>query len=491
MSGEGIAIKALTEVLDHVVTLRLAVDVDVEAKLLLDADVVIDLLLNELVVLSLGNLTLGEALALLANLLGLGERADSSSGEERKVELLLLLAETDGELRLAAVVLLSDFGLALLDLGVVGAGRRGTGLNGLGVGLELLLDGGRALSDGLGNQGNLNSLLGGEREPVSDLGVELLLRSKRVGSVEERRRGSSDDALLAKLLNGRLNSLNGALEVGLPDVTAVDDTSGEDGLGAKSTDDGLELLRVTDKVNMNSVDVLGDEVEVVDDVTEVSGEDELGDLVAKAGELLVGGLESSLGLGGKVEDEDRLIDLDSLGTSFLELSEVLLVNGQKLVEQVNGVNRLATVGLAEVKEGHRADEDGACLDASLLGLLELGNSLGGVNELEGLVVLEGRLDVVVVGVEPLDHLQGGDVDATLLVTTAHGEVLVDGVETILGVAVRDSTEVLDLVEDLVVESKVVAGDGADASILLNLPVSKAKTLGLNKKVSLRDLATPV
>jgi hypothetical protein len=44
---------------------------------------------------------------------------------------------------------------------------------------------------------------------------------------------------------------------------------------------------------------------------------------------------------------------------------------------------------------------------------------------------------VVVGVKPLDHLQARNVNAVLLVATAHGEVLVDEVKTILGVTGRD------------------------------------------------------
>lgn len=60
VGGEGIAVQALTEVLDHVVTLRLTVNEDVNAKLLLDLDVVPDLLLNEGVVLLGGDLALGQ-----------------------------------------------------------------------------------------------------------------------------------------------------------------------------------------------------------------------------------------------------------------------------------------------------------------------------------------------------------------------------------------------------------------------------------------------
>ena len=46
-------------------------------------------------------------------------------------------------------------------------------------------------------------------------------------------------------------------------------------------------------------------------------------------------------------------------------------------------------------------------------------------------------------------------------------------------------------EDLVVEGEVVAGDDVDTGILLDLPVSKTKSLGLGEEVRLRDLATPV
>lgn len=438
VGGEGIAVQALAEVLNHVVSLRLTVNEDIEAKLLLDLDVVTDLLLNEGVVLLGGDLALGQLGSRQTNLLGLGERADGGGGEQGELELGLLGSDTSRELRLAVVVGRDNLGLAILDLGVVGAGRGSTSLDRLGVGLELLTDGSRALSDSLGNDGNLDGLLRGEREPVGDFSIQLLLASQGVGSVEERGGGGDNDTVLAELLDSALNNLDGALQVGLPDVSSVDNTSGQDGLGAQSTNNGLKLLRVADKVDVNSVDVLGDEVKVVDDITEVGGEDELGDLVTQAGELLIGRLESGLGLGGEVEDENRLINLDGLGTSLLELDEKLLVDGQKLLEQVNGVDGLATVGLSEVQEAHRANKDGAGDNTGLLGLVELSNGLGGSRQLEGLVVLESGLDVVVVGIKPLNHLQRGDVDASLLVATAHGEVLVNSVKTILGVTLRNS-----------------------------------------------------
>jgi hypothetical protein len=50
---------------------------------------------------------------------------------------------------------------------------------------------------------------------------------------------------------------------------------------------------------------------------------------------------------------------------------------------------------------------------------------------------------------------------------------------------------LDLVEDLVIESEVIAGDGVDTSILLDSPMGETESLGLCKKLSLRKLAAPV
>ncbi|KAI6768810.1 hypothetical protein HG531_010999 [Fusarium graminearum] len=479
--GESVTLESLTEELNHVVTLRLTVDKDIEVKLLLDFDVLLDLLLNEAVVLLNGDLTLGELVSLDSDLLGLGERSNGGGGEEGEVQLLLLLADTGSELALALVVLLGDLGLTVLDLRIVGAGRVSTSLDRLGVSLELLADGGRALGDGLGNESNLRCLLSSEREPVGNLGVQLLLAGKSVRGVEERAGGGGNDTVLAELLDSGLDNLDGTLQVGLPDVTSIDDTGREDGVGANGTEDLVKLLRVADKVDVETVDVLGEEVKVVDDVTEVGGENDLGDLVAKAGELLIGGLESILGLLGKIEDKNRLVNLDGLGTSLLQLSEELLIDGEELLEKVDRVDLLVTVGLAEVKERDRANKDGAGADASILGLLEVSNSLGALSELEGLAVLEGGLDVVVVRVEPLDHLQRGDIDTLLLVTTAHGEVLVNGVKAILGVSLGNGLEevILDLVEDVVVESKVVAGDDVDTGILLDLPVSKAETLGLS------------
>ena len=86
MCGESITVQTLTKVLNHVISLRLAVNVDIKVKLLLDLDNILDLLLDELLVLFSGDLALGELVTLDTDLLGLGEGANGGGGEEWKTQ---------------------------------------------------------------------------------------------------------------------------------------------------------------------------------------------------------------------------------------------------------------------------------------------------------------------------------------------------------------------------------------------------------------------
>lgn len=46
-------------------------------------------------------------------------------------------------------------------------------------------------------------------------------------------------------------------------------------------------------------------------------------------------------------------------------------------------------------------------------------------------------------------------------------------------------------ENLVVESEVVAGDDIDAGLLLDVPVVETESLGLSEELSLGELSAPV
>jgi hypothetical protein len=96
-----------------------------------------------------------------------------------------------------------------------------------------------------------------------------------------------------------------------------------------------------------------------------------------------------------------------------------------------------------MKEGDWANENRPSDYTSLLSLEELNDSLWIWVEFEGLVVLERRLDVVVVRVEPFYHLQARNIDTLLLEATTHGEVFIDRVELVLCVPLGDSLGDMD------------------------------------------------
>lgn len=53
------------------------------------------------------------------------------------------------------------------------------------------------------------------------------------------------------------------------------------------------------------------------------------------------------------------------------------------------------------------------------------------------------------------------------------------------------SEVLNVGEDLIVQSEVIAGDDIDTSVLLDVPVLKTESLGLGEEISLGELSAPV
>lgn len=52
-------------------------------------------------------------------------------------------------------------------------------------------------------------------------------------------------------------------------------------------------------------------------------------------------------------------------------------------------------------------------------------------------------------------------------------------------------EQLDVVEEVVVEGEVVAGNDVDAGVLLDLPVLETQSLGLLEQLVPRELVSPV
>lgn len=60
-----------------------------------------------------------------------------------------------------------------------------------------------------------------------------------------------------------------------------------------------------------------------------------------------------------------------------------------------------------------------------------------------------------------------------------------------GTTLEAYVEELDVVKKVIIESKVIAGDDIDASVLLDLPVLQSQTLALLEQVVPRELVSPV
>lgn len=437
--SENETVELLAKVLDHVVTLGLTVDKEVEANLVLELARVLDLVLHRSLVLFLGDLALGKLGTGKTDLLGLGERADGGGGELGQVEVLLLGLATGGKGRLARELLLGDGGDTVTDGRVGSALELTTSGNVFGV---LLKDLALGAVQGGSERGDLGTFLFGKRQPRHLLGGELGLDLERDWGVEERRRGRDDDLVGADGVDGLLSQSLGSLQVVLPNVAARHETELEAEVGAlDGFNDRLELLGLTVEVQVERSD--GERLEVVDRLADAAVSRGDGDGGRNGGEGLVGLLEELGRALRLVEDQDGLVELDGLSTGLLERSKDLFVDGQERVEELD---RLKVGGrvtrLADEREvGDGTEQNGTGLDAERLGLvvllqplvagqLELGR--GFVVDLDNVVVrvkAEGQ-DVsmwgfVGTGVEvylQLAHLGSDNVNTLglVLATTAHG-----------------------------------------------------------------------
>lgn len=91
------------------------------------------------------------------------------------------------------------------------------------------------------------------------------------------------------------------------------------------------------------------------------------------------------------------------------------------------------VSFVEGKERDGVDKDGFGDDVSFFGFEEFVDGFGVFGKGEGLVVLEGRFDVVVVGVKLFDYFEGGNIDIVFLVVMIYGEVFIERGEFLFGV----------------------------------------------------------
>mmetsp|Transcript_27133 Transcript_27133/g.80495 ORF Transcript_27133/g.80495 Transcript_27133/m.80495 type:complete len:239 (+) Transcript_27133:2028-2744(+) len=236
------------------------------------------------------------------------------------------------------------------------------------------------MGDSLGDDGHLNGLLAGKREPVSNLRVKRALAGERVRRVQQGAGGGDDHAVLAERLDCCLHQLNAPLHVILPDVAAVHDARRQDLVGSEVLQNLLELLWVAHQVHVQRMGVLQgavDNVQVVHDVAKVRGQHEVWSARGlKRGQLPVCAHKSLLDGLREVKDQHGLVNLDGFGAGCLQLFKQLNVDWQQLIQERDRLNCGIPVCLSEHKERDWAENNRPGGDASLLCLEEVDQWLG-------------------------------------------------------------------------------------------------------------------
>ena len=217
-------------------------------------------------------------------------------------------------------------------------------------------------------------------------------------------------------------------QVGSPDVAAIDKAGGEVGclgeLGDALQVGVVQSQRAHGKVDLGGLRLeLGNGVEARVEGTIRRGEVDLRALLGTedaAVSGLEGGGEGGVVSRGEVSNQGRFCHLDPLHVGVVKRGQHGEVGLHQLVEAVERLLRSALGLLGEGQQGHRTHKDrahGVASGAGFLHDLEHALRAGG----EGLAVGDLRDDVVVVGVEPLGHLQRRGV----LVATCQGELVIE------------------------------------------------------------------
>ena len=201
----------------------------------------------------------------------------------------------------------------------------------------------------------------------------------------------------------------------------------------------------------------------------------------------------------QVGRQHRLVELHRFGAGIGERSDQLPVDGEHPAEQRQAIGPpiVGSIQLGQQQERHRAEQHRPGVDTRRRGLGELRQRFGGAGtdercQLEMLVHRQLRHDVVVVGIEPLGHLERGDRGVVEPATTCSGEVA-GQIDAAFGraVALRQGAKPDRGIEHVVVQRKVIGRDQLDSGVALKRPVPTPKLGSSRKQLLLSGVAPPV
>ena len=434
----------------------------VQAQLLLQLDDRGNLVTQEAVQLLGGNLARTSLRTAAANLSGLREGTDGGGRQLRQVQVSLSrMANVNGR---TVKVLGSHSCGAGTNLVVVLARVGGEASQRLVSSLQLGLNSGLTLGQATSQQCNLGDLLVSECQAVhGNLGGVFQLQVVR--HVLQGGRGGHRHGTLG-CAGQRLQGLQRGTNVGTPHVAAVHNTGNQVHAGGRNR---LKLsLRVhaVHQVKVQSLNTGTQQCrQVLTQGTVRAGHQNLRALLASSqGTVGALGQLGNLRVVGTVHGQARLVQLNPLNTALSQLLQHLSVSGNELIQTVDGCEVLGgtLLGLSAQQQGQRANNLRTNLHASLLCDLELL-----VNSLKVQLNLGTGTNlghqVVVVGVEPLGHLQRRQGLGTARQGEVAGQIQQAACILSLGQTLGNQGEQANNVEHL-----VVVGEGRRNRVVVSL-----------------------
>jgi hypothetical protein len=502
--GQGKTVQLLGEILDHVGSLELAVDENVEPDRLLLAEAPLDFLPEGALVVGPAERPRAECRPRSAQLRRLREGSDGRGGQQRQRQSRALVRVPITIARPALVHVGRDGGETSPDLGVPRPGRRMPALEGGPAPREDVTDGRPTLAHRTSEGGHLGELLTTEGQPLAQLWIKAAFALEIDGAVEQRARRRDLDALGAKPLTGSLHHAQGTLEVRAPHVPPVDHAQGERQRRRRLPHGRRKLLGGPYQVEVERADgqVHGG-FQVWAQRAEV-GRQEDPQPRGQPTEALVGQREDPQHAGRQVQREDRLVDLHPICTGLLQTLQQLAVDRHEALYHVrDALGALPGTGVTRVtQQGQRdrSQEDGPRVNAEGVRLEKLVERLRR-GQLEVCLRLQLRDEEVVVGVEPLRHPQWRWVPHAVAGRPRHQRGLPAGHGEVDPQVTRRARIVTESpghraddrrhVEHVIIEGEVVRRDVVDAELDLQRPVLTADGAANLSQRRLRDLACPV
>ena len=201
-------------------------------------------------------------------------------------------------------------------------------------------------------QGQLAQFFGGKRQPRLELRSQAGFRRQRERRVQQGTRGRQPQ-LAAAFVEQRPQHVQRRIEVGAPDIAAIDDADRQHLVRRQPVGDAAQLMRRADAVHMQAGHgQAAGQAQVFFQRRKVGCQQ---DVYAHLVQLPVAAFKCAAPGARQVQAQDGLIDLHPVHALLFQAVEQGAVDRQQLVEQGQAVEA-GGFFLAQPQEGERADQ---------------------------------------------------------------------------------------------------------------------------------------